>query len=170
MESSSLGNIPGELRNRIWRNVLISPKGWIDVTGKDTPDEPGLLAVCTQIRAESIAIYYAENSFRIRSQSENRLLLWRELRGGSWLRSIGTERAKMLKKLLLGPTKDNTDSIRLSDTDTEGALHWIRAPGRRGRMYTEEADCIAKALSTSGIRLSVAEVALDGLVGYSAAS
>ena len=53
--------LPGELRNRIYRYVLVS-----DETIHIDPDcfqQPALLRTCTQVRNETSSIYYKENDF-----------------------------------------------------------------------------------------------------------
>ena len=51
--------LPAELRNRIYREVLITG-GCIDVT-RESISQPPLLRACRQIRAEAKSIYYLEN-------------------------------------------------------------------------------------------------------------
>ena len=59
--NSALFGLPGELRNRIYRLVLLV-EGSIDVDSGCIP-EPALLVVCQQLRREGIYIYYTENQF-----------------------------------------------------------------------------------------------------------
>ncbi|KAK3653160.1 hypothetical protein LTR56_004696 [Elasticomyces elasticus] len=61
MEHSPLARLPGEMRNRIYRLVLISNSNIrINHTG---PSHPPLLLTCRAIRAESFVIYWKENQF-----------------------------------------------------------------------------------------------------------
>ena len=55
--------LPGELRNRIYRLVLTDGMPIInfDATGYV---RPGLISTCKEIRQEALSIYYYENSFR----------------------------------------------------------------------------------------------------------
>jgi hypothetical protein len=55
--------IPGELRNRIYREVLV-PEPYIYLSQDDYGPQPPLLRTCTQIRTEAMGIYYLENNFR----------------------------------------------------------------------------------------------------------
>ncbi|KAK3680221.1 hypothetical protein LTR78_000599 [Recurvomyces mirabilis] len=62
-KSCHLFKLPAELRNIIYRHVLVSgeeiklkPKG---------PGEPALLRVCRGVRKEARSIYYTENKFRL---------------------------------------------------------------------------------------------------------
>jgi hypothetical protein len=60
---SKLLTIPGEIRNQIYRHVIVSDSK-IRITNTPIP-EPALLKTCSTIRRETIAIYYLENSFDI---------------------------------------------------------------------------------------------------------
>ena len=53
--------LPGEIRNKIYRLVLVSDDN-IDITITPTP-EPALLNVCRTTLEEATTIYYLENSF-----------------------------------------------------------------------------------------------------------
>lgn len=66
-------NLPGELRNRIYRYVILDDDE-IEVTSKG-PGEPALLRTCTEIRQESIGLYYCENEFDLRIEHWNGLAL-----------------------------------------------------------------------------------------------
>ena len=60
-ESSPLLRLPAELRNDIYRLVVVSPNAIrVGVTGFN---EPPILTVSKQIRREASAILFAENSF-----------------------------------------------------------------------------------------------------------
>ncbi|KAI7362801.1 hypothetical protein KC336_g21649, partial [Hortaea werneckii] len=54
--------LPGELRNQIYRYALVSDKA-IEITPTG-PGEPPLLSTCVTIRRETKGIYYPENNFR----------------------------------------------------------------------------------------------------------
>nr|OQO28107.1 hypothetical protein B0A51_05306 [Rachicladosporium sp. CCFEE 5018] len=58
-----LNKLPGEIRNMIWRNVVV--QGSISVTSEG-PGEPALLRVCRQIRRETLRIPHTENDFLVR--------------------------------------------------------------------------------------------------------
>ena len=59
-----LFKLPGELRNRIYRDVLVVPGGeFINVTSTGY-DRPGLLSTSKEIHAEALSIFYHENKFR----------------------------------------------------------------------------------------------------------
>ncbi|PPJ54496.1 hypothetical protein CBER1_02475 [Cercospora berteroae] len=61
-DASPFFSIPGELRNRIYRLVLVKEH---DVLVSHTGyTRSGLLGVCQQIAAEATAIYYEENTFQ----------------------------------------------------------------------------------------------------------
>lgn len=60
-QPSRLLSIPPELRNRIYRNVLLDP-GRINVSATGFT-EPELLLTCKQIRSEAMGIFYNECTF-----------------------------------------------------------------------------------------------------------
>ena len=63
MAPPTLLTIPPEMRNRIYREVLV--EGRITISGHDQlPTEPPLLRVCRTTRHEALSIYYQENRFR----------------------------------------------------------------------------------------------------------
>lgn len=53
--------LPAEIRNRVFSYVVVQDAA-IVVTG-DGPREPALLSTCTQIREETLTVYYTLNSF-----------------------------------------------------------------------------------------------------------
>jgi hypothetical protein len=62
-ESSPLLRLPAELRNDIYRLVVVSPNAIrVGVTGFS---EPPILSVSKQIRRETSVILYAENNFDV---------------------------------------------------------------------------------------------------------
>ncbi|KAF2161601.1 hypothetical protein M409DRAFT_27996 [Zasmidium cellare ATCC 36951] len=70
-----LWKLPGELRNRIYRYVLIQQE---DATGDSMVnveangyDRPGLLSTCKEIRREALKIYYYENTFHVQIKNFN---------------------------------------------------------------------------------------------------
>lgn len=65
---SALFNLPPELRNKIWRHVLVSSEEIIIDSSKTKSEclhleQPTLLRTNRQVRAEGLAIYYSENQF-----------------------------------------------------------------------------------------------------------
>ena len=63
MEDSPLDTLPGELRNPIYKLVLISPTA-VDILPTQ-PLEPALTRTCKKIRHECRDIFWSENEFRI---------------------------------------------------------------------------------------------------------
>ena len=59
---SALSRLPAELRNQIYRYVLVSPDP-ITIPQNGRLPTPGLLLACRQIRRETAEIYWAENVF-----------------------------------------------------------------------------------------------------------
>lgn len=74
-------SIPAEIRNRIYRMVLV--KGdWTRVkVNAPPPKDPALLQTCRQIRAKSIELYYKENDFlfHIAKFDASKYIAWRKL-------------------------------------------------------------------------------------------
>ncbi|KAK4496542.1 hypothetical protein PRZ48_012522 [Zasmidium cellare] len=77
-----LWKLPGELRNRIYRYVLLKPEDAagndriiVDATGYD---RPGVVSTCKQIRKETLKIFYSENAFHIEviNYNSSTLLRW----------------------------------------------------------------------------------------------
>ena len=60
---SPLLRLSGELRNKIYREVLVDQKS-VKVTTTGVP-EPAFLLTCKQIRREGMDVFYGENRFRI---------------------------------------------------------------------------------------------------------
>lgn len=75
MDESSTPNkchlleLPGELRNRIYRFALVN-EGVIIVTAAG-PSEPALLRCNKEIRQEAVTIYYRENKFKYQVRNFN---------------------------------------------------------------------------------------------------
>lgn len=59
---SLLLELPGELRNRIYRYALVAQER-IELLTSENKKQPALLGVSRQVRRETIKIYYDENSF-----------------------------------------------------------------------------------------------------------
>lgn len=59
---ASLLGIPGELRNRISRMVLMEDEA-ISITATENHKQPGFLRTCRQLRAEARDIFEKENDF-----------------------------------------------------------------------------------------------------------
>ncbi|KAK5701610.1 hypothetical protein LTR97_004426 [Elasticomyces elasticus] len=59
----TLLTLPPEMRNRIYREVLVEGDIYIHTHSRFLPIEPALMRVCRQTREEALAIYHKENSF-----------------------------------------------------------------------------------------------------------
>ncbi|EME44790.1 hypothetical protein DOTSEDRAFT_53774 [Dothistroma septosporum NZE10] len=81
--NSGLFNLPGELRNRIYRLVLVEGvdevHGYIEYTNTGY-DRPGLLNTCKAVRLEARTIFYYENNFFTTptKYDSTTLLAWRQ--------------------------------------------------------------------------------------------
>lgn len=67
---SGLLSLPAELRNRIYRLVLLRHRT-IRVTKSGFNQGSGILATCKQIRYEALKIYYYENAFSVSTPKWN---------------------------------------------------------------------------------------------------
>ncbi|KAK4549860.1 hypothetical protein LTR36_005161 [Oleoguttula mirabilis] len=61
----TLLSLPPEIRNQIYRAVLIEPHSIAVREGVRPPEEPALLATCRHIRNEALGIFWKENNFEI---------------------------------------------------------------------------------------------------------
>jgi len=84
-----LMRLPGELRNEIYRLVLVSNNQLL-VTKSSIPTQPPLTMVSRQIRKEAIAIFYRENKFGVEVVNND------GRHEGVWLVKIGWENMKLL--------------------------------------------------------------------------
>lgn len=162
MESSPLKNISLELRNQIWRDVLVAPESTVDIAGKTSPDEPGLLAVCCQIRTEATGVYYSENIFRVQSISGSLPALFLKSKNlVFWLRCIGQKRASMITKLLIatvgnGIPKHEQDFV-------EQAMQAMRGSSLCEDDFASVARRTTEALLARGVQLQAIDMAAPGL-------
>lgn len=62
---SRLLDLPSELRNQIWRLVLLSPQPLPVVTQVGPLVKPGLLSTSQSVREEATGIFYLENTFHV---------------------------------------------------------------------------------------------------------
>ena len=69
-ECRLLHKLPAEMRNRIYREVLVDPE-CVFIEDAEDFQEPPLLQTCRQIRQEAITIYYRENYFCICAEGFN---------------------------------------------------------------------------------------------------
>lgn len=84
-----LMRLPGELRNEIYRLVLVS-NNQLRVTKSSIPTQPPLTMVSRQIRKEAIAIFYHENKFGVEVVNND------GRHEGVWLAKIGRENTNLL--------------------------------------------------------------------------
>ena len=109
---SALLELPGEIRNRIYRFVLVCDNR-IEVHA-GAPLEPALLSVCREVRTEAIKLFYVENKFTLVISNFNKAVpcAWRAVR----------------KRF---PSMPRTATFRLKPTNTTRSwpnlLDWLRA-------------------------------------------
>lgn len=91
-ENSPLLALPGELRNRIYRDVLVSAQVQIDLPTSHSAF--GLLQASSQFRAEAAPLLYEESASIISDAKGQRRHL------GRFLRWIGKDNAARLRRLI----------------------------------------------------------------------
>lgn len=82
--SSRLLRLPPELRNQIWRLVLLCPQLLLVTTQAGPLIEPGLLRTSKALRDEAIRIFYLENTFLMPVDDSKGSILTRWLRSSSY--------------------------------------------------------------------------------------
>ncbi|CAK4034163.1 Hypothetical predicted protein [Lecanosticta acicola] len=77
-QTSRLLDLPGELRNRIYREALLEDP--VTVTASSFI-EPGIIRACKQTRSEAGPIFYAENEFEIevRAYNSDVIIQWQKV-------------------------------------------------------------------------------------------
>lgn len=99
--STTITDLPPEIRNDIWTMLLVQPKAIAVSPTRPFVKEPALLAVNRQIRSETMSIWYAENSFLIDGSSPAvKFLRSRDDQQLRSLRSvhISSEKSKQMKE------------------------------------------------------------------------
>lgn len=64
MAESRLTKLPAELRNQVYRYVVVSEEA-INITRPPIRAHTALLQVCKQMRTEATKMFYSENTFRV---------------------------------------------------------------------------------------------------------
>lgn len=175
MDTSPLGRLPGELRNDIWRHALVAPE-CIDVATKTKLDEPALLAVCKQIRKECIQIYYAENTFRVTRGLPNQPAMVGPtcrsiMKGTPWFLALGSARAGMITRVLIGGTK-GCCHIEDQCVTAQKTSSIARPPGARALdfWYRSAARRVIAHLEANGLAIDALEVGGPDMTSSVAAS
>ena len=89
----SLIKLPAEIRNRIYERLVPSNK-WLTAYNRSSPTEIALLQVCRSIRADTVPMYYGNNTFALDLRtSEHRFLAY------AWINSLSVEAVNSLRKL-----------------------------------------------------------------------
>lgn len=102
--------LPPELRNQIWRLVLLSSQPILVITPAGPLVEPGLLRTSKALRNEAIGIFYEENVFHVPVGEFDHSTLMR------WMNS-SPFRAKQTTKVLLSPSTNWANLMKwLKDT------------------------------------------------------
>lgn len=121
--------LPAELRNRIYRLVLVQPYG-IDVSRIRAPNEPALLATCSQVREEALAVYYSENIFYE--------FVWswcqRFNEDSNWLESIGVMRAKLITEYKIHLMNSSMSAQKIRELLTSGHANGVSDIFEQGGM------------------------------------
>lgn len=151
MASPLLLSLPGELRNEIWRLVLVEQNP-IDVTDQVKLVEHAVLAVSKQVREETLSIYYGENTFELKTmpilnmnvhlytlkKPDSRFSGWYVkipvvLKSPVWFAALGSTRAKKIRKvnIVCLETVGLQDYQELFSNHGSTAFIWRRRPGCR---------------------------------------
>ncbi|PPJ57822.1 hypothetical protein CBER1_00176 [Cercospora berteroae] len=107
-DASPLFGLPGELRNRIYRLVLLEQNA-IQVVDTGYA-RPGLLTTCQQIANESTVLYYEENKFDVRAWDYNPHSLYNFERGINALAERGHS-MKPKMRLAVMPSSTNWKNV-----------------------------------------------------------
>ncbi|KAF2255237.1 hypothetical protein BU26DRAFT_500836 [Trematosphaeria pertusa] len=149
-------NLPSELRNAIYEDLVISA-AIIKCTSFDPVPPPAVTRVCRQMRQEAISMYYSENSFRLRqavytceaarriSVLDMYLCTYERPSSrnspigvlGHWIQSIGLAQFKFVQVVLI-PIKDAYSEYDDPHQSNHGALVYI-AFGKGDRKFSEAA-------------------------------
>ncbi|KAK3707637.1 hypothetical protein LTR37_011985 [Vermiconidia calcicola] len=129
--SALVNKLPAELRNHIYRLVLVRSQK-IGRTYCALLSEPALLATCRQIRTEALAIYYSENVFHLNIPTKSGRNHIRIERNSSvnlaWLASLARKRCEYITRIDCAVTRwtrghcvgielgSNEDALRLFTT------------------------------------------------------
>jgi len=162
-QESPLLALCAELRNTIWRFTLVDSEA-VSVTNNTTPMEPGLLAVCRQIRNECRTIYYAENTFKVRDFG----LLHRRSPETRWLASIGVEQAGKITAFLYETIRLASRRNHFITGSYEGDLDFYRRRSPEEQGMGSVARTFAEHVRRSGLRLEALHLQLPS--GQSGAS
>ncbi|PPJ58980.1 hypothetical protein CBER1_04085 [Cercospora berteroae] len=145
---SRLMSLPAELRNRIWTAAF---EGWtqrIDFHSraeiwtnaeKTYRRQPPLLSTCKQIYAEAIGIYYSTAIFFVDRLKHE----WCRGELSGWLRSIGPERAKLVRNVRFHLCRNARAIVDLHDDDT-----WSYTSALNHDSRLQEAERDIKAFSS----------------------
>lgn len=182
LPSSAFLRLPAELRNCIYRHVLLDD-GHIRINRHSKPAQPGILQGSKQCRKESADIYYQENAFAFRINNFDAALYISWCRSSERRRSCRTI-AKVLRSynwanLVVWPKacwdRECGDSLGVVDgeaiTDRNTALHFfcmakkLRETGAlswdQAKDVSESAD---SAILNLGLRWRTGQVDLIGSV------
>ena len=166
LPSSDMGlfaRLPGELRNRIYRFALVEGDNtpFLISMQKETCNlgacihmrmptaVPGILNVCQQIRAESMPIFIAENSFKFDAEIVKARCV------ANWLRVIGSYGALLSKVILDVVSWEVPRGVRAVSNEKVGvhyemALRWKTFPQDRWSLHMDT-ELVAKAASETGV-------------------
>lgn len=125
-QQSPLCTLPGELRNRIYRLVLVQSSVILDVKILSTPTEPALLATCQRIRKEALNIFYSENTFHFDLSVGLDLEKDEELMHSGWLASLGKTRCGLLEDLRITTTFRDAEKNVIFESGSVSGLTIIR--------------------------------------------
>lgn len=171
---SPLLALAGELRNEIWRLVVLE-RDPIKVRGVSSPNEPALLAFNEQIRKEAIKIHYGENTFEFRAQpipqhqgynftstSITQGYSFTSIAAPAWLVCIGDERAGVIRNFILNhvhPAHVPSGFWLATFYDFGGPVDEAQRLERQALEYTRVHEYVDVLTTYSGLALEALHVA-----------
>ena len=172
MEGSPLLDLAAELRNEIWRLVLVEDNT-IDIgttapscLEEKPPAEPALLTACKQVREEAVGIYYSENTFRMFCTPRTMISCARDsMNNLRWLERFSPDRAGMIKSFSIKMLNDHT---RISFTMCGGVRRFRIDPMTGAQIPTfsqgqyNSAEDFLRHLGLQGLRFEVIAISQQG--------
>lgn len=145
-ESSPLLTLPPELRNSIYRMVIVFPQS---IRFGTSEGKPALLATCKQIHNESVQIFWAENTFEATYLDTDRCHLLQRLN------SLGQAKCSSICKLQLSwmVTAAETEEFRKTSDRDQTVQELILDFARPQAAYEGLARDFITLLLESGVRL-----------------
>lgn len=139
MQNSLLAKLPPELRNDIFKEVLVSREPIYvyqpnDLHFEDRWTAPALPQVCQQLRQEAMSIYYGLNVFKIPGHGDQADSV-RSL--CAWLTLLGTQVASFLRIVRLDDCSYWVEQVENRIASLRCELERLRIPMRKAKLEVE---------------------------------